>query len=171
MTAIRLEDLNALDRDRFVATLGHVVEDSPWLAAAAFASAPFTDVASLHEAFCRALRTADDAAKLGVLNAHPDLAGKAAVAGRIGASSKAEQAGAGLDRLTEGEYAVFHELNDAYRAKFGFPFVLAVKGASRTAILQAFEERLPNDPATEFRKALAEVELIARFRLDDLVVA
>ncbi|TVQ37079.1 MAG: 2-oxo-4-hydroxy-4-carboxy-5-ureidoimidazoline decarboxylase [Geminicoccaceae bacterium] len=169
MATIRLVDLNTMDRAAFVAALGHVVEHSPWVAEAAFAARPFANREALHQGFCDALRTADAGLQRDVLNAHPDLAGKAAMDGAIGELSAAEQHGVGLDRLSEGEYAMFHELNDAYRAKFAFPFIFAVKGASKAMILQAFEDRLPNDAEHEFQKALAEVELIARFRLDDLV--
>ena len=169
MRTIRLADLNEFDCDAFVTALGHVIEGSPWVAERAHGQRPFADVEALHAAFCRALRAADATAKRTVLNAHPDLAGKAAMAGELHGYSAAEQQGVGLDRLSAGEYAMFHELNDAYRAKFGFPFVFAVKGASKSMILQAFEDRLPNDAATEFQRALGEVELIARFRLEDLV--
>jgi 2-oxo-4-hydroxy-4-carboxy-5-ureidoimidazoline decarboxylase len=171
MATIRLADLNALDRAAFVEALGDIVEANPWVAEQVHARRPFASVEALHDAFVAVLRAADEAAQRRGLDAHPDLAGKAAMDGEIGELSAAEQHGVGLDRLSEGEFAMFHELNDAYRAKFGFPFVFAVKGASKAMILQAFEDRLPNDAATEFRKALAEVELIARFRLEDRVIA
>ena len=170
MATIRLADLNASDRDGFVAVLGDVVEHSPWVAAHAYTAHPFPDREAVLGAFCAALRSASEAEQLAVLRAHPDLAGRAAVAGEVGALSRAEQESVGLASLTPAEHAMFLELNEAYRVKFGFPFVLAVRGATKEEVLQAFEQRLPNDPETEFRRALAEVELIVRFRLDDRIV-
>jgi 2-oxo-4-hydroxy-4-carboxy-5-ureidoimidazoline decarboxylase len=158
-----------MDRAAFVRALGHVVEHSPWVAERAWERRPFASRADLHAAFCQSLRDADPAAQRAVLDAHPDLAGKAALAGELAALSATEQEGAGLDRLTEGEHATFHELNDAYRRRFGFPFVFAVKGATKSMILQAFESRLRNGAEAELATALGEVERIVRFRLEDLV--
>ncbi len=120
-------------------------------------------------ALARAFRAASEAERLGVLAAHPDLAGKLAAARRLTPESTAEQAGAGLDSLTDAERARFTELNDAYTAKFGFPFIIAVRGLDKAAILAAFETRLGNDRPTEFATACAQVERIALLRLKDML--
>ncbi|MFQ5784147.1 MAG: 2-oxo-4-hydroxy-4-carboxy-5-ureidoimidazoline decarboxylase [Alphaproteobacteria bacterium] len=163
------ETINAMPRTRFVATFGGVFEHSPWIAEAAWKARPFADCAALREAMCGAVRTARRERRLALIRAHPDLAGKAAVAGRLTDESRREQAGAGLDRCTPGEFARLNALNAAYREKFGFPFVMAVRGASRDDILAALAARLDNAPDAEFAAALAEIEKIAGFRLADLV--
>jgi 2-oxo-4-hydroxy-4-carboxy-5-ureidoimidazoline decarboxylase len=120
-------------------------------------------------AFADAIAKAAPQEQLALLDAHPDLAGRAAVAGELTAESRGEQAGAGLDRLTAAEFARFTDLNDRYRARFGFPFILAVKGADKHTILAAFEARIGNDRDTELRTALEQVARIVRFRIDDRV--
>jgi OHCU decarboxylase len=115
-----------------------------------------------------AMRRAPRARQLALIRGHPDLAGRAAVRGELTEASSAEQAGAGLDQCTPAEFQRFRELNGRYQAKFGFPFILAVKGMSRTAILAEFDRRLANSPDTEFAEALAQIARIARLRLDDL---
>lgn len=156
--------LNALSKLEFVEVLGGIFERSPWVAEGVWAKRPFASSAELHEAMCAVVAAAGAEEQLALIRAHPDLAGKAALAGLTAASSQ-EQAGAGLDRLTEDEYRRFHRLNDAYRTRFGFPFILAVKGHTRASILAAFEARLPNTPEVERERALAEIYSIARFRL------
>ena len=123
----------------------------------------------LHNALCRAFRAASDQERLGVLNAHPDLAGKLAAAKRLTADSAKEQASAGLDALTDKERELFSKLNAAYVTSFGFPFIIAVKGKSKEEIMAAFEKRIGNDRATEFATACKEVERIALLRLRDLL--
>jgi len=123
----------------------------------------------LHAALCFQFRTASEDERLGVLHAHPDLAGKLAAAKRLTAESTSEQASAGLDALTDAERTRFTELNDAYTQHFGFPFILAVKGRTKADILNAFERRIDNDRDTEFRTACGEVERIAMLRLNDLL--
>ncbi|WP_029010258.1 2-oxo-4-hydroxy-4-carboxy-5-ureidoimidazoline decarboxylase [Azospirillum halopraeferens] len=157
-----------MDRERFLATYGGVFEHSPWIAAAVWDAGPpaagdGTD--ALHAAMCAVFRAAGRDRQLAVLHAHPDLAGRLAVAGGLTADSTAEQASAGLDRCTPEEFARFTALNDAYRARFGFPFIMAVRGRRRDEILAAFERRVANDPDTEFATALDEVERIALLRL------
>jgi OHCU decarboxylase len=161
-----------LAKDAFVARFGGVFEHSPWIAERAFALelGPAHDTATgLHSALARAFRSASPDERLGVLNAHPDLAGKLAAAKRLTAESTAEQAGAGLDALTDADRARFTELNDAYQAKFGFPFIIAVRGLDRHRILRAFESRLANDRDTELAAAAREVERIALLRLRDML--
>jgi OHCU decarboxylase len=161
-----------LDREAFVATYGHVFEHSPWIAQAAWDAglpADADEAEGLHRALCGALAPASAERKLALIQAHPDLAGKLALAGRLTAESTSEQASAGLDRLTDVERATFTKLNDAYQARFGFPFIIAVKGLSKNEILAAFERRLSNDRATELATALAQVERIALLRLKELL--
>lgn len=153
----------------FVARFGEVYEHSPWIAEALYErglSAAEDHPEGLAAALSAVLAQADFAAKMELIRAHPDLAGRAAVAGDLTDASRAEQAGAGLDRCSPEEFRRFRELNEAYKAKFGFPFILAVGGRSRRDILAAFEARLGNDPDTEFGTALQEIDRIARLRLE-----
>ncbi len=161
--------LNAFPKPEFVAALGGIFEHAPWVAEGVWPERPFASPDTLHRAMCAVVAAAGPEAQLALIRAHPDLAGKAALA--MTAASSAEQAGAGLDRLTEEEYGRFHTLNDLYRARFGFPFILAVKGHTKTSILAAFESRLPNTPECERERALAEIYRIARFRLEALTGA
>ena len=159
-----------MDRDSFVAAFGGVFEHSPWIAEGAHALelGSYSDsAAGVHNALARVFRSASDEQRLSVLTAHPDLAGKLAAAGRLTAESTAEQAGAGLDLLTDEERANFTRLNDAYTAKHGFPFIIAVKDNTKATILDAFQRRIDNDRATEFAEACRQVERIAELRLID----
>ena len=156
-------------RDAFVSALAGVYEHSPWIAERAFGDAPFGTLGALHGALVRVVTNSSEAEQLALIRAHPDLAGRAAIAGDLSEHSKAEQRGAGLDRLSPEEYARFHRLNDAYREKFGFPFVLAVAGHDRASILAAFETRLANDADAERETALKEIHTIARIRLEALL--
>lgn len=167
--ALDIAAVNALALDAFLARFGDVAEHSPWVAEAAAAARPYASREAMIEAFAAAVAAAPVEARLALIRAHPDLAGRAARAGAVAEDSRREQAGAGLDTLTQAEYARFTDLNDRYRAKFGFPFIFAVKGATKTMILDAFEARLPNDAETEFATALAQVCRIFRFRLEDRV--
>jgi chitin deacetylase len=123
----------------------------------------------VHNALARAFRSASHEERLGVLNAHPDLAGKLAQAKRLTAESTAEQAGAGLDALTDAERATFEKRNAEYVARHGFPFIIAVRDNSKASILQAFDTRIANDNETEFAEACRQVERIAELRLKDLL--
>ena len=161
-----------MERADFVARFGGVFEHSPWIAERAWALelGPAHDsAAGLHNALARMFRSATEAERLGVLTAHPDLAGKLAAAKRLTAESTSEQASAGLDALTDVERARFTELNTAYVARHGFPFIIAVRDNTKASILAAFETRLNNDRATEFATACAQVERIARLRLEDML--
>ena len=159
--------LNASPKPEFVAALGGIFEHAPWVAEGVWPERPFTSLDSLHRAMCAVVVAAGPEAQLALIRAHPDLAAKAALA-KLTAASSREQAGAGLDRLTDEEYRRFHTLNDLYKTRFGFPFILAVKGHTKTSILAAFESRLPNTPELEREGALAEIYRIARFRLEAL---
>lgn len=161
-----------MDRAAFVAAYGGVFESSPWVAGQAHAlelGPAFDTAAGLHAALTRAFRAASREARLGVLKAHPDLAGKLAQAKRLTEASTSEQASAGLDALTDGERAEFERLNAAYTARFGFPFIIAVRDHDKPAILAQFQARLDNDAETEFRTACAQVERIAALRLGDML--
>lgn len=159
------------DRTPFIARYGGVFEHSPFIAERAFDAGLIREPLSsesVHGALREKFRAASAEERLGVLRAHPDLAGKLAISGGLTEDSKREQAGAGLDRLTAEEHARFTALNTAYVEKFGFPFIIAVKGLNRQDILTAFETRIHNDAAEELATASAEVEKIARLRLEAL---
>ena len=158
-----------LDREGFLARYGGVYEHSPWIAGAVWdAGAVPNDVETLAGAMAAQVEAAGLAAQLALLRAHPDLAGKLALRGELTAESTSEQAGAGLDRCSAGEFEEFQRLNDTYQARFGFPFILAVKGHDRAAILEAFRRRAANGRTTELREALDQVHRIARNRLQAL---
>ncbi|NNE50797.1 MAG: allantoinase PuuE [Sulfitobacter sp.] len=161
-----------MGRAEFVARFGGIFEHSPWIAERAFdlELGPAHDAApGLHNALSRVFRSATHAERLGVLTAHPDLAGKLAAAKRLTAESTAEQASAGLDALTDADRARFEALNADYTTKHGFPFIIAVKDHDKSGILRAFEARIANDSETEFATACAQVERIARIRLEDML--
>ncbi len=164
-------DPTTLDKDTFVAAIGGVYEHSPWIAAAAFDKGLTGAEVS---ALCDTLRSVVEAAgrepQLSLLCAHPDLAGRLAKAGGLTAESTTEQASAGLDQCTDAEFAEFTALNDRYKSRFGFPFILAVRGRTRQEILENFRARVDNDPDTEFREALDQVHQIARLRLEAMAV-
>ena len=168
----RRERPSAMDRARFVGRFGGVFEHSPWVADRAFdlELGPAHDSATgLHNALCRVFRSAPAEERLGVLAAHPDLAGKLAQAKRLTADSSREQASAGLDALTDAERAEFQQMNTAYVAKHGFPFIIAVRDNTKASILAAFQARLAHDRAAEFATACAQVERIAALRLKDML--
>ena len=155
-----------MERDEFVARYGGIYEHSPWVAEAVFdAGVPGEDLAS---AFAARVDGAPKEIKLALIRAHPDLAGRAAIAGELTVASSEEQQGAGLDQCSPEEYSQFQTLNDAYRRKFGFPFVMAVRNAGREDILAAFSARIENDADAEFETAIAEIHKIARMRLERL---
>lgn len=166
---LSLATLNAMDTSRFTESVGRVFEHAPWVAARAAASRPFKNRDDLQTAMAAAMNAASADEKLALVRGHPELASKAAIAGDLTAESKREQGGAGLDRLTSAQFQQFHALNDAYRQKFGFPFILAVKGRNAAEILTVFAARVTNARDDELREALAQVGRIAGFRLADLV--
>jgi len=163
-----IAQINACSRAQFVQLLGGIFEHSPWVAEAAFESRPFVDVASLHAAMVAAVRAAPHARQLAFLRAHPELAGKAMVDQSLTAESANEQTRSGLTQCTPAEFARLQALNSAYKRKFGWPFILAVKHLDRTTIIRTFAERLDLPAADEFESCLANIEQITRWRLDDL---
>ena len=162
---VMLGELNRMGSADFAASIGDTFELAPWVAEAAVAKRPFAKVTALHEAMMGALRAAPRERQLDFLRGHPDLAGTAARSGALTDDSRREQASVGLDSLSEEELARFHRLNDAYKAKFGFPFMICVRRHSRDSILAQFERRLGNDANTEFASALQEVFYITRLRV------
>jgi OHCU decarboxylase len=172
MTAkLTLDQINALDRDAFVARLGFLFEGSPWIAAATWPARPFGSADALHRALCATMEAAPAERKIALIRAHPDLAGKAAIAGELTPESTSEQSSAGLDRLTPEQFARFSRLNAAYRDRFGFPFVICARENTRDSILASFEARLHNDREREVAAALGEISKIARLRLLDVLRA
>ena len=167
--AYSLNELNSFSREEFVRFVGPVFENSPWIAEETWSSRPFADLAQLHRALCETIRGATEEKHLTLVRAHPDLVGRAALAGTLTPESNREQASAGLDRLTASEIATFKELNQAYREKFGFPFVICARLNKKEAILNGFHARLQHSQAEEINSALAEIEKIAYLRLQDIV--
>lgn len=165
MTA--LDDINIMPLYAFLGAFGDVAEHSPWVAEGAWEKRPFQSREDVIAAFAAAMRAAPQDAQLALIRAHPDLATKA----KLTQDSTSEQAGVGLDRLTPDEFARFTKLNDAYKARFGFPFIFAVKGATKGQILRAFEDRLGNSADVEFETALTQIARIFRFRLEDRISA
>lgn len=159
---------STLSREAFVAAFADIYEHSPWVAEKAFdlgQDPAIDEVHTLHRRMSEILLNADRARQLALINAHPDLAGKAAMQGQLTAASCDEQAGAGINQCTREEFVRFTELNQAYKAKFKFPFIMAVKGSDRQQILEAFETRIHHSIDTEFNCALAQINQIALFRL------
>jgi 2-oxo-4-hydroxy-4-carboxy-5-ureidoimidazoline decarboxylase len=161
-------DLNIADRAAFTAALGHLFEHSPWVAEETWPQRPFASAEALHAALCATMRAAARERQLALIRAHPDLAGRLARQNKLTAESTREQASAGLDRLTDAELAEFTRQNDAYQARFGFPFIICARLNAKAAILTAMATRGGNQLDKEFATALAEIEKIAWLRLQDV---
>jgi 2-oxo-4-hydroxy-4-carboxy-5-ureidoimidazoline decarboxylase len=166
-----LADLNACSRADFVAALANIFEYSPWIAQQAADARPFAGVTQLFEAMKAEVERAPPELRLALIKAHPDLANKTQRAAGLTAESNAEQNSVGLDRLSDGEYAAFERVNNAYREKFGFPYIVCVRRHTKDSILSDFERRLPNDATTEGAASIAEICRIAALRLDQLVAS
>jgi 2-oxo-4-hydroxy-4-carboxy-5-ureidoimidazoline decarboxylase len=164
-----LWEINRISSGAFTTALGGIFEHSPWVAERASAARPFAGIAELHAAMMAAVRAAPEEMQLALLRAHPELAGKAAIRGELTPDSKLEQSRAGLNQCSPDELARLSALNAAYDAKFGFPFILAVKGYDRGGILREFARRIENDRDAEFEAALAQIARITRSRLDALL--
>jgi len=158
-------ELNGLSRESFLAAVGWIFEDSPWVADRAWAARPFADRGHLHAAMVQAVEKASRGEQLALLRAHPDLGARA----RMSEASVGEQSGAGLDRLSRQEYDALIDLNRRYRERFGFPFLFAVKGSNRHDILRALEQRVGAPQQDEFQEALRQVYRIASFRLEEAI--
>src|SRR5579863_8053808 len=169
MSQKALSDLNTCSRDDFVAALANIFEYSPWIAERAASMRPFARLNQLFAEMRAAVDHAPPERRLALIKAHPDLANKTQRAAGLTAESNAEQNSAGLDRLSDAEYQAFERVNNAYRSKFGFPYIVCVRRHTRDSILKDFERRLPNDAATETKTSIVEICRIAALRLDQLV--
>ncbi|MES2923521.1 MAG: 2-oxo-4-hydroxy-4-carboxy-5-ureidoimidazoline decarboxylase [Verrucomicrobiota bacterium] len=166
---ISLSRLNAAPDAEFVATLGGIYEHSDWVPRRIIGQRPFAGQEDLQLAMRLTVNAATAEEKLTLIRAHPDLAGKLARAGALTEASTNEQAGLGLDRLSDGEYEEFSDRNQRYREKFGFPFIICARLTTKQGVLEAFEERLGNPVEVEISEALEQIHQIARLRLIDLV--
>jgi len=166
-----ITELNAVSDEEFVAALAGIYEHSDWVPRRILPARPFGTLEDLRLAMQSTVEDAPDEEKLALIRAHPDLAGKLARAGALTDSSRREQAGLGLDRLSDDEYEAFSANNTAYREKFGFPFIICARLTTKQGVLDAFTRRLPNSPESEVTEAMKQIHEIARLRLEDLVTA
>ncbi|MDB6122558.1 MAG: uraD [Pedosphaera sp.] len=169
MPQYTFNQLNPFSRDEFVRVVGPVFEHSPWIAEETWGRRPFASLEQLHEALNRTVANAGEDKQVKLIQAHPDLVGRAALAGTLTPESNREQASAGLGQLSTEEIALFQKNNGAYREKFGFPFVICARLNKKEAILKGFEMRLKNSREQEIKAALEEISKIARLRLQDLI--
>ena len=167
--SISIDEINQSSLARFVELLGAVFEHSPWVAELAYPEKPFASRNQLHQVMTAAVRHAPEVQCMALLRHHPELAGREADAGTLTDDSKREQAGAGLDQCSSAELLTIKSLNQAYLAKFGFPFIIAVTGLDRFQVIAAMQTRLGNSAEAEFDTAISEVEKIARIRIDALI--
>jgi OHCU decarboxylase len=166
---ITLATLNGMAQTEFVRIIGPVFEHSPWIAESTWPQRPFADLDALHRALCGTVGNSSEPEQLALIGAHPDLVGRAALAGTLTRESTGEQASAGLNALSPGEVALFQKQNAAYQNRFGFPFVICARLNKKEAILAGFERRLKNSRAQEIKTALEEIFKIAKLRLQDLI--
>lgn len=169
MSKATIAEVNSLSAQDFVQRFGGVFEHSPWVAERTAGKGPFRSLTDLHSALCETVRNSSIDQKLFLINAHPDLVGRAALAGTLTRESTREQASAGLSDLSAEEIALFQKNNSAYKEKFGFPFVICARLNKKTAILEGFERRLKNSREQEIETALEEIYKIAELRLRDLI--
>jgi 2-oxo-4-hydroxy-4-carboxy-5-ureidoimidazoline decarboxylase len=167
MSELTIAELNQTDRETFVDLLGSVYERSPWVAERTWSEQPFSSIDDVHESMESAVRNVSREEKLQLLREHPDLGERT----EMTEASQKEQTSAGLDQLSPNQYEAFQRLNETYREKFGFPFIIAVKDESPSTIRAAMEERVDHSKSEEFQTALNEVHTIARFRLEDLLAS
>ena len=166
---LTLPAINNMNQQAFTTTLGGLFEGSPWIVSQAWHARPFTNQTHLHEALCQVMYNAPIEQQVALLQAHPDLVGRAALAGTLSPASTGEQAAAGLDRLSPAEIAAFQQLNQAYRERFGFPFVICARANKKESILAGFATRQHHTREQEITTALAEVAKICFFRLQDII--
>lgn len=166
---LSIDEVNRLGTDEFVERFGSLFEHSPWVADGAWRERPFAGIPELHGAFLETVRGAPTERRVALIRAHPDLAGKAALAGDLTPESASEQSSVGLDRLSSEEYENFHRLNAAYREKFDLPFVVCVRDHTKESIFAAAESRLEHTRPEEIEAALGEIARITYLRLRDLV--
>ena len=171
MSQRTLTDLNVSTKDDFAAVLANIFEYSPWIAEQVAKARPFAGIQQLFDAMVAAVNHAAPEQRLALIKAHPDLADKTQRAAGLTPESTAEQNSLGLDRLSDAEYEAFERVNDAYRAKFGFPYIVCVRRHTKDSVLRDFERRLPNDVVTEAQASIVEICRIAALRLDQLVAS
>jgi len=164
-----IAQLNSLSRDEFVRLAGPVFEHSPWIAEETWLKRPFASVGQLHQALCETVQNAGEEKQLALIRAHPDLVGRAALAGTLTRESTGEQASAGLNKLTPEETELFQKSNAAYRQRFDFPFLICARLNQKDAILNGFRIRLRNSRKAEIKTALEEIGKIAYLRLQDII--
>ena len=169
MVTYALQSVNQMPLSDFLAAFGDIAEHSPWVAERAAVGRPYSSKGEMVKAFSDVLMSATREHQLALIRAHPDLGGKAAMARDLTDDSQREQAGAGLDSLTQSEYEHFTALNKRYREKFEFPFIFAVKGASKHQIIDGFEKRILNDESIEYQMALENISRIFSFRIEERV--
>lgn len=168
---IRLQDVNTLSPQQFVEAFGGIYEHSPWVAEAAAKQRPFASMQQMKHAFSQAVQQAPESQKLALVRAHPELGHRMGIDPDLSAESTQEQGSAGLDRLSPAEYRQLRDLNDAYQKKFGMPFVICVRQATKAVILEAMEQRLTSSFTEELAEALKQIDAIAALRLQDKVQA
>jgi OHCU decarboxylase len=169
--SLSIDAVNALNSDEFIVQFGDIAEHSKWVAERAELSRPYADHAAMIYAFQQAVLNGSFDHQTKLILAHPDLAGRTAISGQMADESKREQSAVGLDALTKGEFEQFHKLNEAYRLRFGFPFIFAVTGANKYQILEAFSNRVGGTMEEERLTALAQILRIIRFRLSARVLS
>lgn len=167
---ITLQEINTLNQEQFVATLGVLFEGPPWIVTQSWHARPFVSLAQLYQTLCDVMYNAPIEQQIALLQAHPDLVGRAALAGTLTPASTNEQASAGLDRLSPAEITTFAQLNQTYHDRFGFPFVICVRENKKAAILTGFSSRLQHSRMQEIEVALVEIAKICFFRLHDLAI-
>jgi len=166
---MNLDQINALDEGGFIATFGAIYEHSPWVARRAWSRGPFASLDALTGALHDGVAYATREEQLALIKAHPELAGRAAIAGGLTAHSSTEQSGAGLSACSPAQFERLHQLNAQYVARFGFPFILAVRGHTPATIIEAMERRLETPMEQEFAESLRQIGRIARLRLETIV--
>lgn len=168
---LSLQYINTLDQKHFVEALGSLFEGPPWIVTQTWYHHPFTDISHLYQTLCDILYHAPTEQQVDLIRAHPDLVGRAALAGTLTPSSAGEQASAGLDRLSQDEIATFTRLNQSYAERFGFPFVICARENKKESILAGFASRLENTREQEIKIAVAEIARICWYRLNDIILS
>lgn len=168
-THLTLDEINRLDKGEFVAALVSLFEGPPWIVEQSWALRPFGSIEQLHRALCEVMYHAPVEQQVALIQAHPDLVGRAALAGTLTPASMGEQESAGLKRLSPEEIATFASLNQAYKERFGFPFVICARENKKESILVGFESRLSHTRDLEIETALGEIAKICWLRLQDTI--
>jgi 2-oxo-4-hydroxy-4-carboxy-5-ureidoimidazoline decarboxylase len=168
-TPLSIEEINQLKQEEFVSIFSGIYEHSPWIPRETFHARPFRDLAHLASSMQQVVLSSSYESQLQLIREHPELAGKAVIKKQLTDDSLREQSGAGLDQCSEDEFLILNQLNQDYNTKFGFPYILAVKGYQRAAIIQNFSQRLNNEVSKEFQECIHQIGLIARFRLENLM--